>query len=169
MRKRGIDQGAFAKLVVEKILRTVDFGELAVKMSTAATNIGKQEVLNSLMSECPQLRLRKQRFGWDPYVISRANKLQQKILKREHEFALLAEITKQEVHLTLEQLTDISTNYDEDLDDVVEEVPETYLCEDKDVPLLCLENTTSAANPTSHQLSDWSLTIFFKCSPIQLL
>lgn len=74
LRSREIDQGVFTKSVVEKVLRKIDFGELVVKMSVAATNIRKQEVLNSLMIECPQLRLKKQRFGWDPYAQDRANK-----------------------------------------------------------------------------------------------
>lgn len=42
LRSREVDQGAFAELVVEKVLRTIDFGEMAVKMSTAAINVGKQ-------------------------------------------------------------------------------------------------------------------------------
>lgn len=50
-------------MVVKKILQTVDFRELAVKISAAAINIGKQKVLNSLMAECPQLKLRMQQFG----------------------------------------------------------------------------------------------------------
>lgn len=39
LRSREINQEAFTKLVMEKVLRTVDFGELAVKMSAAATDI----------------------------------------------------------------------------------------------------------------------------------
>lgn len=66
MRCREIEQGAFAKLVVEKVLQMTNFGELAIMMSAAAINIGKQEVLKSLMSECPQLR--KQLLSCDPYV-----------------------------------------------------------------------------------------------------
>lgn len=65
---REVDQGAFAKLVVKKVLKTTDFSELAVKMSLAATNIGKHEVLKTLMSKCPQLRLRKKHLSWDPYA-----------------------------------------------------------------------------------------------------
>lgn len=49
LRSQEINQGAFAKLVVEKVLQIIDIGELAVKLSAAAINIGKQEVLNSLM------------------------------------------------------------------------------------------------------------------------
>lgn len=49
--------------------------------------------------------------------------------------------------LTLEQLRDMTTDYKKNLDDVVEEIPETYLCEDEDVPLLCFEDTTPAVNP----------------------
>lgn len=53
---------------------------------------------------------------------------------------------KQEVPVTLEQLRDMSIDYDKDLDDIVEEMPEAYVYEDEDVPLLCLENSASATN-----------------------
>lgn len=99
LRSREIDQGAFARLVVEKVLQTTNFGKQEVlKMSATAINIGKQEVLKSLMSECPQLR--KQRIGWDLYAKEMANKLQQKLLKEDHEFQRLTEIVKQVVPLT---------------------------------------------------------------------
>lgn len=65
LRSWEIHQGDFAKLVVEKVLWAIDFGELAVKMSATPINIGKQEVLKSL-------RLRKQQLGWDPYAKERA-------------------------------------------------------------------------------------------------
>lgn len=50
LRSREINQGAFAKMVVKKVLQTIDFGELAIQMSVAATNIGKNEVLKTLMT-----------------------------------------------------------------------------------------------------------------------
>lgn len=152
-RSREIDQGAFAALVVEKLLQTADFGELAAKMSVAATSVGKQEVLNMLMAECPQLKLKKERFGWDPYAIARANKLQQEVLKGKHKFRFLEEIPKrvkeQGTPLTLEQVRSLSTNYDTDLDATVEEIPETYPFEDEGVPVLCLESIASTHPPTT--------------------
>lgn len=152
VRSREVDQGAFAELVVEKVLRTTSFGEVAVKMSTAAIDIGKQEVLNALMAECPQLKLRKRRFGWDPYATARANKLQQEVLKGDHEFVFLTEVRKQieaqGAPLTLEQLKNMTADYDADLDATVEEIPETYPCEDEEIPLLLLEGSSSANPPT---------------------
>lgn len=75
LRSEEIHQGDFAKLVGEKVLQTVDLEELVIKMSAAATHIRKYEVLKSLMSECPQLRLRNHRLGWEPYAKERADKL----------------------------------------------------------------------------------------------
>lgn len=43
-------------------------------MSSVAKEVGKQEVLNALMEECPQLKLKNKRLGWDPYVRARANR-----------------------------------------------------------------------------------------------
>lgn len=94
VRSQEVDQGAFADLVVEKVLQTTCFGEMAVKMSSAATVVGKQEVLNALMTECPQLQLRKERLSWDPYARARANKVQQEEKKGEHEFLFLTEVKK---------------------------------------------------------------------------
>lgn len=59
VRSHKVDQGAFAELVVEKVLHTMSFGEMAVKMSTTAIDVGKQEVLNAVMAKCPQMKLRK--------------------------------------------------------------------------------------------------------------
>lgn len=73
--------------------------------------------------------------------------------KGEHEFSLLKEITKQikeqEAPLTLEQLRNMTTDYDTDLDAVVKKIPETYPYEDEEVPLLFLEGSSSAANPST--------------------
>lgn len=147
---REINQGDFAELVVKKVLQTVSFGEIAAKMSTAATLVGKQDVLNALMAECPQLKLRKKRFDWDPYACSRATKVQQEVLKADHEFLFVKEVKRriqgQGAPLTLEQLRDLDTDYDVDLDDV-EEIPESYPFEDEETPLLLLEGSSSAANP----------------------
>lgn len=62
MRGREVNQGAFAKLVVEKVLQMRDFGEITVKMSSSATAVGKQETLNALLMECPLLKLKKKRL-----------------------------------------------------------------------------------------------------------
>lgn len=62
---------------------------------------------------------------WDPYAEERANKLQQVLLKGKHEFQFLNDIAKQEMPLTLDQLRDMSTDYDKDLDDAIGEIPET--------------------------------------------
>lgn len=144
LRSQEVNQGVFANLVVKKLLQTTDFGELVVKMSVTATNIGKHKTLKTLMSEYPQLRLRKKQLAWDLFAKDRANKLQHELLKGEHEFKLLMKISKQEKPLSLEQLKDMTTDYDEDLDDVVGEMQEVYPCEDENVPLLCLVNTPSA-------------------------
>lgn len=134
-------------------MQTADFGEIAVQLSASAMAVGKQEVLNALMAECPQLKLKKERLGWDPHAIARANKVQQDVLKSKHEFKLLKEIknriSEQEAPLTLDQLRGITTNYDADLDDVLN-IPESYLCEDDGVPVLCLESTASTQPPTTN-------------------
>lgn len=76
LQSREINQGALVKTAVRKVIQTSDFGELAVQLSAAATSIGKHETLKSLMTMCPQLKLRKKALGWDPYAQNRANKLQ---------------------------------------------------------------------------------------------
>lgn len=53
LRSMEMNQEVFAKMVVNKVMQTTDFGELAIQMSAAATNIGRQEVLKTLMTECP--------------------------------------------------------------------------------------------------------------------
>lgn len=45
----------------------------------------------------------------------------------------------------------MSIDYDKDLDDVIKEIPETFLCEDEDVPLLSLED---AASTDEHPVDD---------------
>lgn len=62
IRTHEVNQGDFVELVVEKVLQTIDFGEMKAKMSSAAKVMGKQEVLNALMNECPQLKLKKERL-----------------------------------------------------------------------------------------------------------
>lgn len=47
---REVDQEAFTDLMVEKLLQTTDFGEMAVKMSSAATAVEKQKVFKALMA-----------------------------------------------------------------------------------------------------------------------
>lgn len=89
-----VDQGAFTHLIVEKVPQTTDFGEIAVKMSFAATAVGKQEVLNALMAECPQLKLKNEMLSEDPYARVRANRVQQEALKGEHKFLFLTKVKK---------------------------------------------------------------------------
>lgn len=50
--------------------------------------------------------------------------------------------------MTLDQLRDIITDYDADLDDV-EYIPESFHCEDDNVPILCLEASASVQTPTT--------------------
>lgn len=130
IRSREVDQGAFAELLVEKVLQTADFGEIAVQLSASAMAVGKQEVLNALMAECPQLKLKKERLGWDPHAIARANKVQQDLLNEkasQHDFreklweaqrelASLGRPVKEpvnEVDMRLEELNSIAATHGE--------------------------------------------------------
>lgn len=81
LQSREVNQGALLKTTMKKVMQTTDFGELCVKLSAAATSIGKHETLKSLMAACPQLKLRKKELGWDPYAENRANKQQQELMK----------------------------------------------------------------------------------------
>lgn len=116
-------------------------------MSFAATVVEKQEALNVLMAEYPQLKLKNEILGWDSYTRTRANRAQQEVLKGEHKFLFLTEVKKrikeQGAPLTVEQLRGITTDYYIDLDDV-EFIPWSYHFGDDGVPILCLESLVSA-------------------------
>lgn len=43
LQSREVNQGALLKTTMKKVMQTTDFGELCVKLSAAATSIGKHE------------------------------------------------------------------------------------------------------------------------------
>lgn len=143
------NQAAVLRTAMKKIRQTANFGELCVKLSTAATGIGKHTALVNMMNNCPQLRLRKKELGWDPYAEIRANKLQQQVLKGEYDFKFLTEVEKLKQPLTPELLESLEEDYDVDLDHEWGETPEDYPCEDEDVPILVPESTESLQNQAS--------------------
>lgn len=68
LQTREVNQEALVKTAVKKVMQTVEFGELAVKLSNVAMSIGTHKILKLIIEECPQLSLRKKRQGWNPYA-----------------------------------------------------------------------------------------------------
>lgn len=94
-------------------MRTIDFGEC---YSYQHWKAGSAEIPNVRV---PLTETEEATTWLGPFAKDRANKLQQELLNGEPEFQPLMEIAKQDVPLTLEQLRDMSTDYDKYLDNAI--------------------------------------------------
>ena len=131
-----INQGDLCKEVVTKLFQTTEFGEWCVRLTDGAVGLGRNLVLKKLMDAYPELKLRKTELGWDPEAITRANLLQQTLLKAEPNFLLLKELQKSPHPLTLEEVRALKVDYDVNFEADLGTVSDNYVCEDDDVPFI---------------------------------
>ena len=117
-------------------MQTVDFGQWCYQLLEGAEMWGKNLVLKQLMESEPRLLLKKKSLGWDPYCEQRVNILQQKVQGKMLTFTLLEELEKAGKAWSAEEVAQLDVDYDKDLDEVYEEVPQDWPCEHDGKPFI---------------------------------
>ena len=88
------------------------------------------------MKACPVLRLRRKELGWDLSYANRTNKHLQNMITQEPNFKLLTHLQKLPQPLTLEEVNNLTEDYDQDVEKDWGAMADRFEYPDANVPFI---------------------------------